>query len=463
MIRSFLSRLVLTAVLIIGLCIGNCCDAAKVCARGMNDCEHNEIIAADALDESIRDIHLYSRINEEILKAMFPGELTVTFSDGSRHSVPVSWESPEDYSEGRVYYYVYDPVIKDHEISPDAVLPYIVVWIDEPCVSELPATVLREDTTGVEPGESQDSTYHLQDLVRLVTVDRDANEREIYEYLRNELGLNEAAAAGVLANINAESGFRQNALGDKNSEGYYTSYGLCQWHNSRWENLIWFCVEKEEDWQTVHGQMMYLQNELEHGYRSVLNTLRTVENSEQGAYEAAYAFCYRFEIPANREATADSRGRVAKDRFWPRYKPEEQPDEDTYMLYRLYNPNSGEHFYTGSTEERENLVTAGWNFEGNGWEAPRYSGAAVYRLYNPNAGDHHYTMSEEEKDHLARLGWQYEGIAWNSADPSAGKPLYRLYNPNAEAGAHHYTLSTEEKDNLVSLGWKYEGIGWYGI
>ena len=137
-------------------------------------------------------------------------------------------------------------------------------------------------------------------------------------------------------------------------------------------------------------------------------------------------------------------------------------DEDTVMMYRLYNPNSGEHFYTGSIVERTNLVNAGWNFEGNGWKAPTNGGYSVYRLYNPNAGDHHYTNSDEERDNLIADGWQYEGVAWNSADPN-DKPLYRLYNRNAQSGAHHYTMSKEERNNLISVGWEYEGIGWFGL
>ena len=137
------------------------------------------------------------------------------------------------------------------------------------------------------------------------------------------------------------------------------------------------------------------------------------------------------------------------------------PAVETVMMYRLYNPNSGEHFYTGSIEERDYLVSLGWNFEGNAWEAPVTSDIPVFRLYNPNAGDHHYTPSAEERDNLIEAGWNYEGIAWYSASPE-GKPLHRLYNPNAVAGAHHYTMSEEERDYLVSLGWQYEGIGWFG-
>jgi len=131
-------------------------------------------------------------------------------------------------------------------------------------------------------------------------------------------------------------------------------------------------------------------------------------------------------------------------------------------MYRLYNPNSGEHFYTGSAAERDNLVSFGWQYEGVAWNAPTDSGEPVYRLYNPNSGDHHYTMSADERDFLVSVGWQYEGVCWNSA-PADKLPLHRLYNPNADCGSHHYTGSTEERDFLVSLGWHYEGIGWFGM
>ena len=128
-------------------------------------------------------------------------------------------------------------------------------------------------------------------------------------------------------------------------------------------------------------------------------------------------------------------------------------------MYRLYNPNSGEHFYTAKSPERDNLISVGWNYEGVGWTAPS-SGDPVYRLYNPNAGDHHYTTSVGERDALVSVGWNYEGIGWYSG---GSKPLWRQYNPNAVAGAHNYTTSKGENDHLVSLGWRYEGIGWYGL
>ena len=129
-------------------------------------------------------------------------------------------------------------------------------------------------------------------------------------------------------------------------------------------------------------------------------------------------------------------------------------------MYRFYNPNTGEHFYTANTNEGHALVLAGWQYEGVGWVALK-SGTAVYRLYNPNAGDHHYTTNAAERDMLVALGWRYEGVGWYSATKSAGVSVYREYNPNAKSGAHNFTTSSAENANLVKAGWRYEGIAWY--
>lgn len=130
-------------------------------------------------------------------------------------------------------------------------------------------------------------------------------------------------------------------------------------------------------------------------------------------------------------------------------------------MHRLYNPNSGEHFYTAATNEKNHLTKIGWRYEGIGWTSPS-SGNPVYRLYNKNAGDHHYTMNANEKNHLVKVGWKYEGVGWYS-DTKKAVPLYRAYNPNAKAGSHNYTANYGEQKNLLKHGWRNEGIGWYGI
>lgn len=133
--------------------------------------------------------------------------------------------------------------------------------------------------------------------------------------------------------------------------------------------------------------------------------------------------------------------------------------DGTNPMYRMYNPNSGEHFYTASYGEIVKLGEVGWNYEGVGWYAPK-SGKPVYRMYNPNAGDHHYTPSAAEKNKLVSAGWRYEGVCWRTG---GSKPLYRAYNPNATAGAHHFTTSKIEIRRICAVGWRAEGIGWYGV
>jgi hypothetical protein len=39
---------------------------------------------------------------------------------------------------------------------------------------------------------------------------------------------------------------------------------------------------------------------------------------------------------------------------------------ETQPMHRLYNPNSGEHFYTASAGEQKHLVKVGWRDEGIG-------------------------------------------------------------------------------------------------
>ena len=138
--------------------------------------------------------------------------------------------------------------------------------------------------------------------------------------------------------------------------------------------------------------------------------------------------------------------------------------DTTNVMYRLYNPNNHEHFYTSSTKERDHLVKIKWgNYEGPAWEAPTSGGHLVYRLYNKGLRDHHYTASWDEVKWLTKnYGWTYEGPAWRSAEKN-NKPIYRLFLPGVKSGSHHYTASWKEVQWLTKdYGWKYEGIGWYG-
>ena len=135
-------------------------------------------------------------------------------------------------------------------------------------------------------------------------------------------------------------------------------------------------------------------------------------------------------------------------------------EDDRHEVYRLYNPNSGEHFYTPSAHERDSLIKAGWKDEGIGWLSAGFDGDPVYRVYNPNAGDHHYTMNIQERNHLVSLGWKNEGIGWLSCK-SHDVTILRQYNPNAASGSHNYTSDENEHNYLGTVGWQLEGTAWY--
>ena len=136
-------------------------------------------------------------------------------------------------------------------------------------------------------------------------------------------------------------------------------------------------------------------------------------------------------------------------------------------VYRLYNPNSGEHLFTTNENECDSLDKNGWDYETIAWYAPS-TGDPVFRLYNPNhpLGDHHYTSSEEERDNLIKQGWKLDATAFNTVAEGEllGAPVYSLYNPNAYdlgMATHHLTLSEEEADGLELLGWTNEGPKFY--
>lgn len=131
------------------------------------------------------------------------------------------------------------------------------------------------------------------------------------------------------------------------------------------------------------------------------------------------------------------------------------------FIFRLYNPNAGQHHYTGVVYEAQSVQNAGWSYEGVAWVSPA-SGANVYRLYNKNSGEHFYTASSYEKDSLVKAGWRYENISWHSG---GNVPVYRLFNPKAKGNeeSHHYTLNTYERDNLIKNGWKADGTVWYAL
>lgn len=141
---------------------------------------------------------------------------------------------------------------------------------------------------------------------------------DVYKFLTNELGFNSAAACGIMANIEHESNFDSTRV-RVDSNGLLSG-GLCQWNGSRFSSLKKFCNKNGYDYLSVKGQLKYLEYELSlNYYKHIYNYLKGVSNSSSGAYDAAYYWCYYFEIPQNRATSAKQRGNSAKNSYWPQY------------------------------------------------------------------------------------------------------------------------------------------------
>ena len=137
-----------------------------------------------------------------------------------------------------------------------------------------------------------------------------------------------------------------------------------------------------------------------------------------------------------------------------------QINEGEAAVYRLYNSNTGEHFFTISVDEGNLLIHNGWQYEGVAWIAPAHSEVEVVRLINPNTGVHMYVSAPVERDALVSIGWKIEGTAFYS-DVNQSEPIYRLYNPNT--GDHMFTANMDEQYCLIQYGWNSEGTDFYGL
>lgn len=85
----------------------------------------------------------------------------------------------------------------------------------------------------------------------------------------------------------------------------------------------------------------------------------------------------------------------------------------------------------------------------------------LFRLYQPYTGDHFYTIDAAERDAaLASGSYVYEGMAGWAFDAMAPgrKALYRAYNP--QTGQHLFTGGASLYNGLPSP-WIREGVAAY--
>ena len=200
-------------------------------------------------------------------------------------------------------------------LTYDGVVPEPVIDTpvkDEQEMTEARLEELRKQLEAKKESIAEESKEMT--LAQMLESGKYSNEQLIFIFAMKVLGYNAAAASGLVANIKYESGFKTTSNGDGG-----TSYGICQWHAARKTRLINYCSEHNLDHTTLAGQLYYLQYELEKFYPSVHRYMKNVDDSAEGAYDAAYYFCYNFEAPANRASKSTTRGNYAQNTVYPKY------------------------------------------------------------------------------------------------------------------------------------------------
>ncbi len=199
----------------------------------------------------------------------------------------------------------------DDESEEDEKIAILTIEIEkndiDDVVEELGFT--DEQIEMVEELLSDENISNWSDLLGAPIYIQTSNEnvQYIYTYLTTQMGFNGAAACGIIANIEYESGFNPNCLGDNG-----TSYGICQWHAGRFKALKNYCEQNGYFYTSLEGQLAYLNYELTNKYPSVYDYMLNVTDDTYGAYQAAAYWCKNFEIPADAENKAIQRGDAAR-------------------------------------------------------------------------------------------------------------------------------------------------------
>ena len=156
-------------------------------------------------------------------------------------------------------------------------------------------------------------------------------EKRIWDFLKAE-GFNDFGVAGLMGNLDAESGLRPNNLQDtygakfKLTDAQYTTavdngtytnfvrdeagYGLAQWtYWSRKQNLLNYAKSKNKSIGDLQMQLEFLVKELKESYtNSVYNILKTATSIQQ----ASDAVLMNFERPLNAASHKTKRAEMSQ-------------------------------------------------------------------------------------------------------------------------------------------------------
>lgn len=113
------------------------------------------------------------------------------------------------------------------------------------------------------------------------------NGKSVAKFLMR-LGYSKENAAGIAGNLYVESRFNPTVVGDSG-----TSFGIAQWHKSRWERLIDWGKIKGLNINTLETQLKFIDWELNNTERLAKKDLIKQKN----ARNSAFSFAKYYERP----------------------------------------------------------------------------------------------------------------------------------------------------------------------
>lgn len=349
-----------------------------------------------------------------------------------------------------------------------SVLPMSAAALSNPNLADW----YREADTAYEDTVNPDrkyNTYALDD-------EELENMDEVYTYLTQEMELNTAAACGILANILCESNFHPEC---ESASGTY--FGLVQWSLEYLDVKGWIS-ENGYDPYSVEGQMRFLDYHLQSGdYKcdETYEALTSVENTEDGAYTAAYRFCYDYERPSNKESKSDTRGNIAAQIMYKVYSQVEEAreEEQETLPFTDVPPDSWYYPYVKEAYEKKLFSgTSDTTFSPNQTMTRAQAVQVLYSAYL-EAGNPRATGTSTFRD-VPDSAWYAEAVCWaqeNDVVSGMGDNLFEpdgkltreqfaaiLYNYNSKFGS----LDPEARADLSAypdegeLTWSRTAVEW---
>ena len=261
-----------------------------------------------------------------------------------------------------------------------------------------------------------------------------ADPKIIWDYCKKQ-GLNDYGIAGLIGNLEAESGLKpinlqntyEKKLGLTDAEytaavdqGIYTNfakdsagYGLAQWtYYTRKQNLLTYCQTKNKSVGDLEAQLDFLFKELSTNYtNSVLNILKNAKS----VLEASNAVLINYECPADQSTTMQKNRAALGQKYYDKYAIKTTitiPDNNINhkMKYSINN----KPLICMQTQSTCYKGTSKMNIKGVLWHSTGANNPNLKRYVQPSDNDINKT------EMLKLLGINSNKNDWNHIERQAG-------------------------------------------